>query len=125
MKPTWGLVPYTGVMPIELTLDHTGPMTATVADNALLLEVIAGADGLDPRQVNVKTAPYTEALGKSIAGLRIGVVQGGLRLAAIGIRRGRDGAPRCAGVSQARCGGRRRLDPDACQRDADLVGDRA
>lgn len=77
LKPTWGLVPYTGVMPIETTLDHTGPMTATVADNALLLEVLAGADGLDPRQGNIKTAPYTEALGKSIAGLRIGVVNEG------------------------------------------------
>ncbi|KMO27438.1 amidase family protein, partial [Methylobacterium aquaticum] len=51
MKPTHGLVPYTGVMPIETTIDHTGPMTASVADNALLLEVLAGADGLDPRQV--------------------------------------------------------------------------
>ncbi|MCG8694002.1 MAG: hypothetical protein MI806_22585, partial [Minwuiales bacterium] len=50
MKPTHGLVPYTGVMPIEPTIDHTGPMTGNVSDNALLLEVIAGADGLDPRQ---------------------------------------------------------------------------
>jgi amidase len=50
LKPTHGLVPYTGIMPIELTLDHTGPMTATVEDNALLLEVLAGPDGLDPRQ---------------------------------------------------------------------------
>ena len=47
MKPTHGLVPYTGVMPIESTIDHTGPMTQTVMDNALMLEVIAGADGLD------------------------------------------------------------------------------
>ena len=39
MKPTWGLVPYTGIMPIEVFVDHTGPMTANVADNALLLEV--------------------------------------------------------------------------------------
>ena len=49
MKPTWGLVPYTGVMPIEIFVDHTGPMTANVADNALLLEVLAAADGYDPR----------------------------------------------------------------------------
>ncbi|MEW6635946.1 MAG: amidase family protein, partial [Actinomycetota bacterium] len=41
LKPTYGLVPYTGVFPIELTLDHTGPMAATVSDVALLLEAIA------------------------------------------------------------------------------------
>ena len=77
MKATHGLVPYTGVMPIELTLDHVGPMTATVADNALLLEVVAGADGLDPRQYAPQTAAYTEALGGDIAGLKVGVVAEG------------------------------------------------
>ena len=74
MKATHGLVPYTGVMPIEATIDHTGPMTRTVADNALLLEVIAGADGLDPRQYDVRVDKYTAALGRGVAGLRIGVV---------------------------------------------------
>jgi Asp-tRNA(Asn)/Glu-tRNA(Gln) amidotransferase A subunit family amidase len=44
LKPTHSLVPYTGIMPIELTSDHTGPMTATVEDNALLLEILAGPD---------------------------------------------------------------------------------
>lgn len=77
MKPTHGLVPYTGVMPIEATIDHTGPMTSTVADNALLLEVIAGADGLDPRQYDVRVDKYTAALGRGVAGLRIGVVTEG------------------------------------------------
>ena len=80
MKPTWGLVPYTGVMPIELTLDHTGPMTANVADNALLLEVLAGADGLDPRQSNPEVDQYTAALGRGVKGLRIGIVQEGFGL---------------------------------------------
>ena len=47
MKPTFGLVPFTGVMQYEPTLDHIGPMTSTVHDNALLLEVIAGPDGID------------------------------------------------------------------------------
>lgn len=74
MKPTHGLVPYTGVMPIEATIDHAGPMTTTVADNALLLEVIAGPDGLDPRQYNVRVDRYTAALGRGVAGLRIGVL---------------------------------------------------
>jgi amidase len=77
MKATHGLVPYTGVMPIEPTIDHTGPMTATVAQNALLLEVLAGADGLDPRQIGTKTDRYTAALGKGVSGLRIGIVPEG------------------------------------------------
>lgn len=80
MKPTHGLVPYTGIMPIELTLDHTGPITSTVADSALLLEVLAGPDGLDPRQIGVKTAAYTQALGGGAKGLRIGVVKEGFIL---------------------------------------------
>jgi amidase len=77
MKATHGLVPYTGVMPIEATIDHAGPMTATVADNALLLEVIAGADGLDPRQYNVRVDKYTTGLGRGVAGMRIAVVTEG------------------------------------------------
>jgi len=77
MKPTHGLVPYSGIMPIELTIDHTGPMTATVEDNALLLEVLAGPDGLDPRQYGAGSKPYREALGRGAGGLRIGVVQEG------------------------------------------------
>jgi len=78
MKPTHGLVPYTGIMPIELTLDHTGPMTGTVEDNALLLEVLAGPDGLDPRQYGAAVPkPYREALGKGVPGLRIAVLEEG------------------------------------------------
>ena len=77
LKPTHGLVPYTGIMPIETTLDHTGPMTATVEDNALLLEVLAGPDGLDPRQYGAAAKPYREALARGAAGLRIAVVEEG------------------------------------------------
>ncbi|MFN8555888.1 MAG: amidase [Dehalococcoidia bacterium] len=80
LKPTYGLVPYTGVFPIELTLDHVGPMGANVADVALLLEVIAGDDGLDPRQRGVRTEPYVAALTGDIHGLRIGVVEDGFDL---------------------------------------------
>jgi amidase len=77
MKPTHGLVPYTGIMPIEIYVDHTGPMTASVSDNALLLEVIAGPDGYDPRQYNVKTHPYTTMLEGGVKGMKIGVVKEG------------------------------------------------
>src|SRR5262249_14820022 len=51
LKSTHGLVPYTGIMPIELTLDHAGPMTATVEDNALLLEVLAGPGRARPAAI--------------------------------------------------------------------------
>jgi amidase len=77
MKPTHGLVPYSGIMPIENTIDHTGPMTQNVMDNALMLEAIAGADGLDPRQYDVETDRYTAAVGRGVSGLRIGVIKEG------------------------------------------------
>ena len=77
-KPTYGLVPYTGIMPIEITLDHTGPMTRNVHDAALLLEVLAGPDGLDPRQqAGLQGQAYTQTLSGDIGGLRIGVVEEG------------------------------------------------
>jgi amidase len=77
-KPTYGLVPYTGICPIELTLDHTGPMARTVAEVAVLLEVIAGPDGLDPRQhAGLQGEAYTKALNGSVRGLRLGIVQEG------------------------------------------------
>ena len=53
-------------------------MTRTVADNALLLEVIAGKDPLDPRQGEVTTQTYTEALRTDISGIRVGLVTEGL-----------------------------------------------
>ena len=40
LKPTYGLVPYTGCGSMDATVDHVGPMTKTVADCALLLEVM-------------------------------------------------------------------------------------
>ncbi len=77
MKPTHGLVPYTGILGMGPVIDHVGPMTANVTDNALLLEVIAGADGLDSRQYNPRTDDYTESPGQGISGLRVGVVTEG------------------------------------------------
>lgn len=77
LKPTHGLVPYTGIFPVELTIDHTGPMTRTVADNALMLEVMAGPDGLDPRQTGAPSQPYTQALSSGLFDLRVGVLTEG------------------------------------------------
>jgi amidase len=70
-------VPYTGIMPIELTIDHCGPMANTVEDVALLLSAIAGADGLDPRQGSVRTQDYLQDLGRGASGLKLAVVREG------------------------------------------------
>ena len=76
-KPTHGLVPYTGIFPIEQTLDHTGPMARSVSDVAALLQVIAGPDGQDPRQIGTKTQRYVSAVDKGADGMKIGVVREG------------------------------------------------
>ena len=76
-KPTHGLVPYTGVFPIEQTIDHTGPMCNNVADIATAMEVLAGPDGLDPRQIGCKTQNYRAALKGGVKGLKIAVVKEG------------------------------------------------
>lgn len=85
-KPTHGLVPYTGAFPIETTLDHLGPMTRTVADVALLLQVLAGDDGVDPRQARTPAPQdYVAALDAGVQGLRIGLVDEGLALCEPGV----------------------------------------
>ncbi len=75
MKATFGLVPCTGNLGMEYSLDHLGPITRNVADNALLLEVIAGPDGLDSRQNNIKIDRYTADLGTGVKGLRVGILE--------------------------------------------------
>jgi amidase len=77
LKPTYGLVPYTGIFPIELTLDHTGPIGATVEDVATLLQVIAGVDGVDPRQNGVRPTEYLESLETGVRSLKVGLVPEG------------------------------------------------
>ena len=77
LKPTHGLVPYTGVFPIEVTLDHCGPMANSVDDVALLLSAIAGPDGLDPRQIGTRTQDYMKAIEQGAKGLKIAVVKEG------------------------------------------------
>ena len=77
IKPTYGLVPYTGVMSIDPSIDHVGPMARNVGDLALALEVIAGKDPADFRQQEVHVQPYREALGKSIGGLKLGILKEG------------------------------------------------
>ena len=79
LKPTYGLVPYTGVFPIEMTLDHVGPIGASVDDVARLLEAIAGPDAMDPRQHRSIAEPirYSYGLDEPLTGLNIGIVAEG------------------------------------------------
>ena len=81
LKPTYGLVPYTGAMMIEMTMDHVGPMADNVENCARLLTAMAGPDPLDPRQRGVipknYVKDYTAALGKGCKGLKIGLLQEG------------------------------------------------
>ena len=79
-KPTYGLVTYTGAFPIERTIDHVGPMANNVRDEAAMLDVIAGADGLDSRQKSPPAVNCLATLDQGVAGLRIGVLREGFAI---------------------------------------------
>ncbi|MGE3190811.1 MAG: amidase, partial [Vicinamibacterales bacterium] len=73
LKQTYGRVSRHGVTTLAWTLDHAGPMTRSVADAALMLQVIAGPDPRDRTTVDVPVPDYTLALNGDVKGLRIGV----------------------------------------------------
>jgi aspartyl-tRNA(Asn)/glutamyl-tRNA(Gln) amidotransferase subunit A len=73
LKPTYGVVPRTGIVPNSSSLDHGGPMTRTAADAAVVLEAIAGPDGKDPSAVLARLPSARTARRKSLKGLRVGV----------------------------------------------------
>src|SRR3954447_5576266 len=75
LKPTYGLVSRRGVFPLSFTLDHVGPLTRTVADNALMLEIIAGHDPLDPGSAAATAGHYAANLDRGVRDLRIGFVR--------------------------------------------------
>ncbi|KAI9698867.1 MAG: hypothetical protein M1820_007374 [Bogoriella megaspora] len=81
LKPTFGLIPYTACGSGEPTHDHLGPMTTSVLDNARLLQVIAGPDGLDDRCTNTSPIPkYADNLtaeptsSRNLHGWKIGII---------------------------------------------------
>jgi aspartyl-tRNA(Asn)/glutamyl-tRNA(Gln) amidotransferase subunit A len=75
MKPTYGRVSRRGVLPLAFSLDHIGPMTRTVRDNALMLQVVAGHDPDDPASANEPVPDYGAALDGGVDGVRIGVIR--------------------------------------------------
>jgi len=77
LKPTFGLVPYTGIVGLGHTFDHVGPLARSVEDCARTLEVVAGPDGLDPRQGAPEGGDYTGALGADPTDVEVGVLAEG------------------------------------------------
>ncbi|ORY88409.1 amidase signature domain-containing protein [Leucosporidium creatinivorum] len=85
LKPTFGLVPYTGVLSSDAGSDHVGPMARNVLDAALLLEAIAGYDSIDDRQLGAPlpsdvpkySSLLLEGRKKGLKGVKIGLLREG------------------------------------------------
>ncbi len=73
LKPTFGRVSKSGVYPLCDSLDHVGPLTQSVFDNALVMNAIAGYDTTDPNSLSVDEEDFTELIGNKINGIRIGI----------------------------------------------------
>jgi aspartyl-tRNA(Asn)/glutamyl-tRNA(Gln) amidotransferase subunit A len=76
MKATYGRVSRRGVFPLSYTMDHCGPLSWTVEDAALTMQVIAGYDPLDPASADIDVPDFTAGLGQDLAGLKIGYTRG-------------------------------------------------
>jgi aspartyl-tRNA(Asn)/glutamyl-tRNA(Gln) amidotransferase subunit A len=75
LKPTYGRVSRRGVFPLSYTLDHCGPLTRTVEDCALMMQVLAAYDPLDPASADVPAPDYGAALANRLDGMTIGVIR--------------------------------------------------
>jgi aspartyl-tRNA(Asn)/glutamyl-tRNA(Gln) amidotransferase subunit A len=76
LKPTYGRISLRGIFPLSWNLDHAGPLTKTVQDAAILLQVLAGYDQHDPASVNVPADDYLSNLSGGVVGWRIAVLGG-------------------------------------------------
>jgi aspartyl-tRNA(Asn)/glutamyl-tRNA(Gln) amidotransferase subunit A len=75
LKPTYGRVSSRGVIALSASLDHVGPIAATVGDAAVVLQTIAGYDAGDITSADVPVADYVGALREGAKGMRVGVVR--------------------------------------------------
>jgi aspartyl-tRNA(Asn)/glutamyl-tRNA(Gln) amidotransferase subunit A len=73
LKPTYGRVSSRGVIPLSWSLDHVGPLTASVADAALVLQALAGYDAADTTTPDVSVTDYSSGLNDTLKSLRVGV----------------------------------------------------
>jgi aspartyl-tRNA(Asn)/glutamyl-tRNA(Gln) amidotransferase subunit A len=71
LKPTKGRVSRAGVLPLSWTLDHVGPITRSVADNAALLTTLCGFDPQDPGSVRRKPEDFARPTAAGVQGLRL------------------------------------------------------
>jgi aspartyl-tRNA(Asn)/glutamyl-tRNA(Gln) amidotransferase subunit A len=75
LKPTFGALGRTGIVPHSWSLDHPGPITRNVRDAALLMGALAGRDGCDPSSINVSSTAYVDACTRSLKGRSVGVIR--------------------------------------------------
>jgi aspartyl-tRNA(Asn)/glutamyl-tRNA(Gln) amidotransferase subunit A len=73
MKATYGRVSIHGILPLAASMDHAGPMTRTVRDNAAMLQAMAGHDPGDPTSVDKPVPDFSRLIGASLKGVRIGI----------------------------------------------------
>jgi len=75
LKPTYGRVSSRGVIPLSASLDHVGPLTASVEDAAIVLQAIAGYDKADLTSAREPVGDFRESLKHGAAKLRLGVLR--------------------------------------------------
>jgi len=75
LKPTWSRVSRYGVLPLAYTMDHVGPITRSVRDAALMLNVVAGHDRNDSTSSRERVTDYTQGLESAISGMKVGIVR--------------------------------------------------
>ncbi len=71
LKPTYGRISLRGIIPLSWNLDHAGPLTRTVRDAAVMLQVMAGHDRQDPSSADVSIEDYSQHIEQGIAGWRV------------------------------------------------------
>jgi len=73
IKPTFGKVSRYGVFPLADTLDHVGPMTRSVIDAALMLQILEGPDARDPTTRSDPAVDYLDEIARGAQGLKVGI----------------------------------------------------
>jgi aspartyl-tRNA(Asn)/glutamyl-tRNA(Gln) amidotransferase subunit A len=76
LKPTYGRVSLRGITPLSWNLDHAGPLTKSVKDAAILLQVIAGYDSLDPASANISVEDYSLEPKEFLKGWKVAIASG-------------------------------------------------